>query len=144
MVRLQAACHTRHQHVGDTVAGYSHTYFYDEGASLNLFSQYPLDECINSLAQVMHNEACYLWSLLGYKHSEALSVIPSGPQLEPGGSIPDDLGDTGENEDAEDQEMISNHRELLMPSRPVHDLQTENSHEPTLSGYMNTPLPLLL
>jgi hypothetical protein len=78
-VRLQATCRSRHQRFGDTAAGYSHTYFHDEDAPLGLFSQYPSDESINSLARVAHDEACYLWSLLGYEPSEALPPLDRSP-----------------------------------------------------------------
>jgi hypothetical protein len=108
-VRLQAACHSRNQGIGDTAAGYSHTYFHDEDAPSSLFSDYPSDENIKSLATIACNEARYLWSLLGYE-----TVSLSGPQ--PGSSISDGLDDDGgneDNEDLEDNTAISDRRELL-------------------------------
>ncbi|KAH9005408.1 hypothetical protein EDB86DRAFT_3071106 [Lactarius hatsudake] len=118
-VRLQAACRSRHQNVGETAAGYSHTYFHDEDTPLSLFSQYPSDKDLNSLAGVAYDEVCYLWSLLGYKSSEVLS--PSRSQ--PGGPIPDDPDDASE--DSEDGATISDRRELLDAieaiATPTHD-----------------------
>ena len=111
-VRLQAACRTRHQHVGDTASGYSHTYFHDEDAPSSLFSQFPSDETIESLAKVSYEEACYLWSLLGYEPSESLSL--GGTQLVGlGDSTPlaDSLDDS--EEDVEDDAATSDRRELL-------------------------------
>jgi hypothetical protein len=109
-VRLQAACRTRDRCFGETAAGYSHTYFHDEDAPLSLFSDYPSDEDIKSLATISYNEACYLWSLLGYEPSETVSRS-GGPQ--PGTSISDDLDDDDSNEDLEDNPAISDRRELL-------------------------------
>ncbi|KAH9010301.1 hypothetical protein EDB84DRAFT_1570618 [Lactarius hengduanensis] len=118
-VRLQAACCSRHQNFGETAAGYSHTYFHDEDTPLSLFSQYPSDENLNSLAGVAYDEACYLWSLLGYESSDVLS--PSRSQ--PGGPIPDDPDDVGE--DSEDGATIPDRRELLDAieaiATPTHD-----------------------
>ncbi|KAH8987036.1 hypothetical protein EDB92DRAFT_2069588 [Lactarius akahatsu] len=118
-VRLQAACRSRHQNVGETAAGYSHTYFHDEDTPLSLFSQYPSDENLNSLAGVAYDEACYLWSLLGYESSDVL--LPSRSQ--PGGPIPDDPDDASE--DSEDGATISDRRELLDAieaiATPTHD-----------------------
>lgn len=116
-VRLQAACRNRNQSVGDTASGYSHTYFHDEGAPLSLFSDYPSDENIKDLATMAHNEACYLWSLLGYEPSDGLAFshsITGDP----------DRKDCDEDLDSEDNTMISDRRELLdaieATSRSMH------------------------
>jgi hypothetical protein len=70
-VRLQAACRSRYQHFGETAAGYSHTYFDDDDAPSHLFSQFPSNQAIDSLAKDAYGEATYLWSLLGYDPCEA-------------------------------------------------------------------------
>jgi hypothetical protein len=109
-VRLQAACRSRNQTVGDTAAGYSLTYFHDENAPLDLFSKYPSDERISSLARAAYEEACYLWSLLGYEPSDAPSL--SGTQLGPRGATLDNPDDS--NEDFEnDAAIVSDRQELL-------------------------------
>ena len=110
-VRLQVACRNWDQSVGNTASGYSHTYFHDEDAPLSIFSNYPSDEDIRSLAAIAHNEACYLWSLLGYEPSDGLAVsLSNGHQLSP---IPGDSDEKDSDKDLEDNATISEQRELL-------------------------------
>lgn len=115
-VRLQAACRSRYQHFGETAAGYSHTYFDDDDAPSHLFSQFPSDLDIDSLAKVAYDEATYLWSLLGYNPCE----MPTARKSQPVHSAPDldseDLLehlDDGTSEDHDGNTTISNCRELL-------------------------------
>lgn len=105
-VRLQAACRSRYQRFGETAAGYSHTYFDDDETPSHLFSQFPSDRAIDSLAKVAYDEATYLWSILGYDPCET----PAGRKLQPVDSVPDseDLDDN-----ADEGNIISDRRELL-------------------------------
>lgn len=117
-VRLQAACCSRHQHFGETAAGYSHTYFDDDDAPSHLFSQFPSDQAINSLAKVAYDEATFLWSLLGYEPCEMPTECKSQPahsDLDSEDLLEEDLddGDDGTSEGCDGNTRISDCRELL-------------------------------
>lgn len=117
-VRLQAACRSRHQHFGETAAGYSHTYFDDDDAPSHLFSQFPSDQAINSLAKVAYDEATFLWSLLGYEPCEMPTEHKSQPahsDLDSEDLLEEDLddGDDGTSEGCDGNTRISDRRELL-------------------------------
>jgi hypothetical protein len=109
-VRLQAACRSRYQHFGETAAGYSHTYFDDDDAPSHLFSQFPSNQAIDSLAKDAYGEATYLWSLLGYDPCEA--PIQHKPQPADSVSDSEDLNDDT-SEGWDDNTRISDRRELL-------------------------------
>ena len=109
-VRLQAACRSRCQRFGETAAGYSHTYFDDDDTPSNLFSQFPSDQTINSVAKVAYDEAIYLWSLLGYDPCET----PTDRKSQPGNSVP--VSEGFDIDDPHEEPMnaaISDRRELL-------------------------------
>lgn len=111
-VRLQAACRSKHQRFGETAAGYSHTYFQDDDAPLHLFSQFPSDQTIDTLAQIAYSEATYLWSLLGYDPCEApISTVPKS-QLPVDDSVAEGLGDDSEDHDQSDGSKLSDRRDL--------------------------------
>ncbi|KAH9032049.1 hypothetical protein EDB85DRAFT_1890890 [Lactarius pseudohatsudake] len=111
MVRLQAACRSRYQHFGETASGYSHTYFQDDDTPLHLFSQFPSDQTLDSLANVAYDEAMYLWSLLGYDPCET----PMGHKSRLGNSVPvsEDVDDDSEDHDDDTDTRISERRELI-------------------------------
>ena len=109
-VRLQAACRARYQRFGGTAAGYSHTYFEDDDAPSDQFSQFPSNQTLDSLAKVAYDEATYLWSLLGYdpcetpteRKSQLVDPVSHSEEL-------DDDSSEGQNGTA----TVSDRRELL-------------------------------
>ena len=109
-VRLQAACRSRYQHFGEMAAGYSHTYFEDDDTPPDLFSQFPSDQTIDSLAKVAYDEATYLWSLLGYDPCE----MPTDRKSQLGNSVP--VSENFEDDDPSEEPVntvMSDRRELL-------------------------------
>lgn len=110
-VRLQAACHSRHQHFGETAADYSYTYFQDDDTPSDWFSQFPSDQTIDTLAKTAYNEAIYLWSLLGYDPCEM--PRPADPKSQLGNSVQEDIGDDSKDHDRTRAMVMSDRRELL-------------------------------
>ena len=92
------------------MAGYSHTYFEDDDTPSNLFSQFPSDQTIDSVAKVAYDEAIYLWSLLSYDPCET----PTDHKSQPGNSVPVSEGfDIDDPHEEPVNAAISDRRELL-------------------------------